>query len=33
LTIAEDSDQWAVQEAMKNHTLASGEIMGWYRKK
>lgn len=33
LTLPEDSDQWAVIGAMKNHTLASGEIMGWYRKK
>lgn len=33
LNIDEDSDQWVVQEAMKTHMLASGEIMGWYRKK
>lgn len=33
LDLPEDSDKWAVQEAMKNHILASGEMMGWYRKK
>jgi Raf kinase inhibitor-like YbhB/YbcL family protein len=33
LNLSEDSDKWMVQEAMKNHILASGEIMGWYRRK
>lgn len=33
LDISENSDQWAVQEAMKNQILASGEIMGRYRRK
>lgn len=33
LNISEESDKWAVQEAMKDHVLASGEIMGWYRRK
>ena len=33
LNISEGSDRWVVQEAMKGHILASGEIMGWYRKK
>lgn len=33
LDIPEDSNKWTVQEAMKNHIVASGEMMGWYRKK
>ena len=33
MNLSENSNKWAVQEAMKNHILASGEIMGWYRKK
>jgi Raf kinase inhibitor-like YbhB/YbcL family protein len=33
LNLPEDADRWAVQEAMKGHVLASGEMMGWYRKK
>jgi Raf kinase inhibitor-like YbhB/YbcL family protein len=33
LDVSENSDKWKVQEAMKNHVLASGEIMGWYRRK
>lgn len=33
LDLPEGSDKWKVQEAMKGHVLASGEIMGWYRRK
>jgi Raf kinase inhibitor-like YbhB/YbcL family protein len=33
LNIEEHSDRWAVQEEMKSHVIASGEIMGWYRRK
>jgi Raf kinase inhibitor-like YbhB/YbcL family protein len=33
LNLPEDADRWAVQEAMKEHVIASGELMGWYRKR